>query len=1310
MKKVLLVAMLLIFLVLSTGVFSQTRIKKTVFQSFWWDYRNDNYPNSWANYLTELAPRLKAMGFDAVWIPPTSKGGGVGDDGYGIFDHYDLGDKYQKGNVRTRVGTKDELLRMVAVMHANGLEVIQDVVGNQINGAGDTTTNAGIDPAETAWTSVNATSYFDNPYKLFRYSAYATPLKVGTINEYRLKQGRFPKNWENFHPNPNDNCSTGDICQEYFGPDVDYTDLSYGQAGVSPVYDPIQTLYNPYGNAGTVGSSGNGYMRKNMREWLIWYKKQMGFDGVRLDAAKNYDYAASEDFLYNLQHNNGWASGNDSMFAVGEVVGSASDEDSYASSIQNRAGTFDFSMRGYGPNGGIYSMVLELGGYNMQNLPGEQQSTRYTDYNSGAYRVYRTVPFVNSHDTQRPILDALGNFSKPLGDASGWNNGSELGGNGVNGNQGGHIDPREPRLAAAYAAISAIDGNPVYFIEDMFDLGTTGKRYSHLPTNTTDLPVRADLQNIIQASQKLGFKNGDYAVPTALTGGTAPYYQRGNSGDHLIIERIGKAVIGISDFYNVATDNSQDEQTYITTQFPIGTVLYDYSGAHGISSVTVTDNFGDLTNHRLLIQTAPVGHTITGANGHGYSIWAPYPGTPTSVNDLYNYIATYTPQRNTQTTQEWEMADDLGDSHCLSLGYGGQIPSNSTHQRVAGKFFTDANQLITLIVTPAVDGNDITAGLYDLNGNLAAGSNGVITAAAPLTINYTPTAAGWLVVKLHNTNNTSAGQRLFVKASYTAPAVVSTNATVNAVAEKVSIWTGNSLSSYPTDCGNWEEGKIPDASTNVIVPVIASPNFPTFIGTMNANNVTVENGATLNIATGAALNIAGNFTNQNTASQTIGGNIVFNGTTQQTISGLNVFNQIQINNATGVALANNTEIDGQLQLGTGNLILGNNNLTIGAAATIIGPNGNSFIQTTNTAASGGSVCATVGNSSFTFPVGNTNYTPATLINSGTPMSFCVRNFEDVLTNGTSGTSITASGKIKKTWVINPASNGANATITLQWNAANSDGLDNSNCFVSKNEGGTGQTWTSTESAGNANGSDPYTLTTSGITVFSKFSVFSNVTVLPVNFLNITATILGSNAVINWQVANQQNLASYSIEKSTDGNSFTSIGNQLPQNGNGLLSYQFTDNSFTQNAYYRIVSIDLDGTKQYSQQVYLRKGNADNNNFLIAPNPMHNNFKLFSNVASTSPLQAMLLAADGRVLGIENGNLETVSNGLNARMQSQAQGIYLIKITAAGSNQILRLVKQQTNHKLILPQIHRLNTDLLLFPKKVLSQVHGLNTN
>ncbi len=51
----------------------QAQVKKVALQGFWWDYKNNNYPFGWANYLADLAPRLRVAGLDAIWIPPVYK-------------------------------------------------------------------------------------------------------------------------------------------------------------------------------------------------------------------------------------------------------------------------------------------------------------------------------------------------------------------------------------------------------------------------------------------------------------------------------------------------------------------------------------------------------------------------------------------------------------------------------------------------------------------------------------------------------------------------------------------------------------------------------------------------------------------------------------------------------------------------------------------------------------------------------------------------------------------------------------------------------------------------------------------------------------------------------------------------------------------------------------------------------------------------------------------------------------------------------------------------------------------------------------
>lgn len=744
-----------------------TKVKKVVLQGFWWNYWNANFPNQWSNYLTELTPRLKTMGIDAVWIPPSYKNSFPGSVGYSPFDQYDLGDKYQKGgsdslNVRTRMGNKDELLRMIGVMHANGIEVIQDVVLNHLDGAGNNTGVGGQD-TEPTYSMANA-----NGYKNFRYVSYSTPLLDESLNDYRTRNGRWPKNYPNFYPNLNNNCTSGDICSPYFGPDISFESSAYGQSSNIPTSGSatIGAVTRPYINP----AQSSNHMRDGARNWIMWYKKQTGVDGWRWDAVKHFPIYVQEDLIYNTKYIlPAFAQGGEAMTCIGEWIGTKTEIDNYVTAVRSgteeHTGTFDFSLRGYSPSGGLYSMVMGMGGYNMQSLPGEQQSKRYYDY--ATQRVHRTVPFVNSHDTYRPKVDPVtGNFLKPLGDATGWNTGDELGGNGQ------HIDPREPRLFSAYATTFAMDGNPTVFFEDVFDIGTTGKRYAHLPASTTDLPVRQDIVNIIQAHQKLQFKNGDYAVPTSLTGAQAPFYQKGGSGDHLVIERKGKAIIGITDKYNTIANNTQDEEVYVSVGDPswYNQPLYDYSGAHGVTTTTV---FAD---GRVLIKTAPVAHTISGARGHGYSIWAPKPAgvTFTTVNDIYNYLATYAPSRATNTIHEWEMADDLGDSHAKSLKQGGKLPDNSTTQRTAGRIYAAASKAISCKVFPEVNGRNLNVAFYNTSGTLLAQATAVASNTTPLTLNYTPTATGYITIKVKNAVTPQLGQKVWVNTTYTAPTSVNT--------------------------------------------------------------------------------------------------------------------------------------------------------------------------------------------------------------------------------------------------------------------------------------------------------------------------------------------------------------------------------------------------------------------------------------------------------------------------------------------------------------------------------------------------------
>jgi alpha-amylase len=1039
--------------------------KKVVLQSFWWDYWNSNYPNSWANYMTELAPRLRQMGIDGVWIPGDVKQAGLNSVGYSPFDHYDLGDKLQRSidngqvSVKTRLGTKDELLRMVAVLHANGIEVYSDLILNHMDGAGAAMN--GSSGQDNHWTSMIS----NDGYKNFRYACYETPINFTlpnyaatddyNTNDYWSRKGRWPMNYPNFHLHAGHWDTNSDMALTAFGPDICYGwdggNSGYGQSSNisgAGTYNPQQSPTHNWDNA---------------VQWLKWYKKQTGVDGFRWDAVKHFPYELQSTLLWETMYNNVWNSGNNEQFNVGEYVG---DIEWYSNHMRGlsqsndlRIGALDFQLRAFS-NGGLHGLVTGSGNHDIGALPGSQisQANRYQDYSNpfGGKRVHRSTNFVNSHDTFRPILDANGNYSNQ------WDNGHEL--------YPGHIDPRDYRLSNAYAVCLAFDGNTSVYFEDLFDIGSNGNRYTHHPGNPAELPARGDLENMIWAHRNLDFKNGQYKV-------------RWQDGDYLVVERSNRAFVGINDNWN--TWRGQ----WVGTDLAPGTVLKDYSGANGTATQTVQPGscLGGGGPNCVFINTPPVDPVLNPAGRKGYSIWAPV-GQDNDNDPGY---------ANPITTQEWEMANDLGDSHCSSLGYGGALPANSTRQRVVGKIYAAQGQTITYNLHPEVTGTDHNIALFDLAGNKLGSTFGVDDISSQLVAPYT----GWYVIKIWNSFANTTAHKAWIKVSYVAPTSVNTTSTP--VASTVSIWTGNSPADNRDwfDCRNWEEGKIPNATTDVIIPAHAVPFPEGTSGSITVRNLKIENGAQMPLSSGFTVYVKGDFVNLNIMESAIGGKVVLEGAVMQTITGPNNFNQLEINNSAGVTLASHTKVTNFIALNNGKVFLGNFNLTLADGCDIYNTNSSRYFVTTDNAANGGYLIRYVANNNnyVDFPVGTAEHlTNATVRQpaSGLADNFKVRVFNGVLTKGNTGTAI-ANGIVNKTWDIRPetADTNAVADVVLVWNGLNqNNGFFNDNAYIARNNGNSD--WYKITQPGWTNGSDPYSLTATGMRRFSYLMVASNSALAP----------------------------------------------------------------------------------------------------------------------------------------------------------------------------------------------------------------------
>ena len=208
-------------------------------------------------------------------------------------------------------------------------------------------------------------------------------------------------------------------------------------------------------------------------------------------------------------------------------------------------------------------------------------------------------------------------------------------------------------------------------------------------------------------------------------------------------------------------------------------------------------------------------------------------------------------------------------------------------------------------------------------------------------------------------------------------------------------------------------------------------------GVALSNNLTIENSLVLtsgifNIG-GNALNITGTITRssgQLNASAT-NATINFIGTTAQGIPA-STFNgavsNLGINNTAGVTINSNLVIGNMVTLTSGKLSLGNFNLT---SQSVTGGNSSSYIQSNGT----GRLRLAVNNSATVlFPVGNSIYDPVTITNnSGVSDTFTVRILNEVLTNGTTGTTLNKP-RIAATWDVTKtlANTGSGFSMLFGW--------------------------------------------------------------------------------------------------------------------------------------------------------------------------------------------------------------------------------------------------------------------------------------
>lgn len=234
----------------------------TLMQYFEWHSPDDG--EHW-NHLSKEAGRIKEMGFDGVWLPPPTKADHPSNPGYAVYDVYDLGEFDQKGSVRTKYGTKEQLQKAIKACKDAGLLVYLDLVLNHKAGGDEKETFQVIEVKED-----DRDDEISEPFDIEGYTRFTFPGRNGKYSDFK---------W-------NFNLFTG----------VDY-DAREDRNGIFKIMgegkDWSDNVDGEHGNYDFLMYSDINYahpeVQEEIIEWGKWLTDELDADGYRLDAVKHID-------------------------------------------------------------------------------------------------------------------------------------------------------------------------------------------------------------------------------------------------------------------------------------------------------------------------------------------------------------------------------------------------------------------------------------------------------------------------------------------------------------------------------------------------------------------------------------------------------------------------------------------------------------------------------------------------------------------------------------------------------------------------------------------------------------------------------------------------------------------------------------------------------------------------------------------------------------------------------------------------------------------------------------------------------------
>lgn len=325
-------------------------------QYFEWNLADDG--KHWERLKNDAA-HLKEIGVSAVWIPPAYKGTFSGDVGYGAYDLWDLGEFNQKGTVRTKYGTKEELIDAINELHKYGINVYLDAVLNHKGGADETERFLAIEVNPE-----NRNEEISEPKEIEGWTKFTFPGRNKKYSEFEWSHALFSG--------------------------VDYDNLTgktaiYKIAGENKGW--AENVDSELGNYDYLMNADVDYSHPEVRNeiinWGKWVVNELNLDGFRMDAVKHISEDFIKEFLIEVRKVYG-----EKFYSVGEYW--KDDLDTLKTYLENIG--YETDLFDVGLHFNFHEASVEKENYDL---------TTILDNSVMLMDPIKAVTFVDNHDSQK---------------------------------------------------------------------------------------------------------------------------------------------------------------------------------------------------------------------------------------------------------------------------------------------------------------------------------------------------------------------------------------------------------------------------------------------------------------------------------------------------------------------------------------------------------------------------------------------------------------------------------------------------------------------------------------------------------------------------------------------------------------------------------------------------------------------------------------------------------------------------------------------------------------------------------------------